>query len=130
MRKEFGSNIDAVISVVANAVGLGNVWRFPYICYKSGGGAFFIPYTAMLVLAAMPIMGMEMAWGQFTSLGPIESWNCYPLLGGIGICGIFITWLIIIYYSVSGNTRIRKKTGDKSSDRPTDGQIHQWTDKP
>ena len=99
-RKEFGSNVDAVISVVANAVGLGNVWRFPYQCYKNGGGAFFIPYTLMLVIAAMPIMGMEMCWGQFTSLGPIESWNCYPLLGGVGLAGIFITWLIIIYYSV------------------------------
>ena len=89
-----------LISIVANAVGLGNVWRFPYICYKSGGGAFFIPYVSMLVLAAMPIMGMEMALGQFTSRGPIESWNYYPLLGGVGISGIMITWLIIIYYSV------------------------------
>ena len=99
-RKEFGSNMEAVISVVANAVGLGNVWRFPYQCYKNGGGAFFIPYTLMLIIAAMPIMGMEMAWGQFTSLGPVESWNCYPLLGGVGIGGLLTTWLIIIYYSV------------------------------
>jgi len=99
-RKEFGSNLDAVISVIANAVGLGNVWRFPYQCYKNGGGAFFIPYTLMLIIAAMPIMGMEMAWGQFTSLGPVECWNCYPLLGGVGLGGIAITWLIIIYYSV------------------------------
>ena len=99
-RKEFGSNVDAVISIVANAVGLGNVWRFPYQCYKNGGGAFFIPYTLMLVIAAMPIMGMEMCWGQFTSLSPIESWNCYPLLGGVGLATIFITWLIIIFYSV------------------------------
>ena len=41
-----------------------------------------------------------MAWGQFTSLGPVDSWNCYPLLGGVGIAGTFITWLIIIYYSI------------------------------
>ena len=42
-RKEFGNNVDALVSIIANAVGLGNVWRFPYICYKNGGGAFFIP---------------------------------------------------------------------------------------
>ena len=99
-RRKFESNIQAVISIIANAVGLGNIWRFPYQCFKNGGGAFFIPYVLMLVIAAMPIMGMEIAWGQFTSLGPVDSWNCYPLLGGVGMAGIFIAWLIIIYYSV------------------------------
>ena len=47
-RRKFENNIQAVISVIANAVGLGNVWRFPYICFKNGGGAFFIPYILML----------------------------------------------------------------------------------
>ena len=77
VRRKFGNNVEAVISVIANAVGLGNVWRFPYQCYKNGGGTFFIPYVIMLVIAGMPIMGMEMSWGQFTSLGPIASWNWY-----------------------------------------------------
>ena len=97
-RRKFENNIQAVISVFANTVGLG--WRFPYICFKNGGGAFFIPYILMLIIAAMPIMGMEIAWGQFTSLGPIDSWNCYPLLGGVGIAGVINNWLNMIYYSI------------------------------
>ena len=99
-RKEFGNNVDALVSIIANAVGLGNVWRFPYICYKNGGGAFFIPYTLMLILAAMPILGMELAWGQFTSRGPVESWSVYPLLGGTGIAAIWVNALVMIYYAV------------------------------
>ena len=74
-RKTFESNIQAVISVMANVVGLGNIWRFPYQSFKNGGGAFFIHYILMPIIAATPIMGMEMAWVQFTSLGPVDSWN-------------------------------------------------------
>lgn len=99
-RKEFGNNVEALVSCIANAVGLGNVWRFPYICYKSGGGAFFIPYTVMLILAAMPILGLELAWGQFTSVGPVEQWSVYPLLGGTGIAAIWVNVLVMIYYAV------------------------------
>ena len=86
-RKEFGNNVDALVSIIANAVGLGNVWRFPYICYKSGGGAFFIAYLLMLILVAMPILDMELAWGQFTEMGAAGSWNVVPLLRGAGYAG-------------------------------------------
>ena len=54
----------------------------------------------MLVLAAMPILGMELAWGQFTSRGPVESWSVYPLMGGTGIAAIWVNALVMIYYAV------------------------------
>ena len=53
----------------------GNVWRFPYLCYKNGGGAFLVPYLIMLVLVGLPIYYMEMAFGQFASLGPLTIWK-------------------------------------------------------
>ncbi|XP_026678293.1 sodium- and chloride-dependent GABA transporter ine-like, partial [Diaphorina citri] len=50
---------------------IGNLWRFPYLCYKSGGGVFLVPYFIILFLCGIPILYMELAVGQFTRRGPI-----------------------------------------------------------
>ena len=51
-RKKFRHNYEAVCAIVVQALNLPSVWRFPFICYKSGGGAFFIAYLLMLILVA------------------------------------------------------------------------------
>ena len=62
----------------------GNVWRFGYLCAKSGGGAFLIPYFITLVIVALPLMYMEFAIGQFTERGPIGALKrICPLLKGL-----------------------------------------------
>lgn len=82
------------------SVGLGNVWRFPYLCYKNGGGAFLIPYIIMLSIAGLPIFFMEMAFGQFASLGPISIWRCCPLMKGLGYGMVTVSTYICIYFAV------------------------------
>uniref|UniRef100_A0A8B9TR34 Transporter n=1 Tax=Anas platyrhynchos TaxID=8839 RepID=A0A8B9TR34_ANAPL len=64
-----------LLSVVGFAVDLGNVWRFPYICYQNGGGAFLIPYTLMAVFGGVPLFYMELALGQFHRTGAIPIWR-------------------------------------------------------
>lgn len=70
-RGSWGSRASFLMACIGSAVGLGNIWRFPYNVYKSGGGAFLIPYTIMLLLCGIPLLFMELAVGQYTRRGPI-----------------------------------------------------------
>ncbi|XP_066437973.1 sodium- and chloride-dependent neutral and basic amino acid transporter B(0+)-like [Eleutherodactylus coqui] len=99
-REFWSSKADYLLALVGYAVGLGNVWRFPYLAYKHGGGAFLIPYIIMLVLAGLPLLFLECALGQFASLGPIEIWRIVPLFQGVGFTMVLISTLVSIYYNV------------------------------
>ncbi|PIK44819.1 sodium-dependent alanine transporter 1 [Apostichopus japonicus] len=80
---------DFVLSMLGFCVGLGNVCRFPYLAYDTGGGAFLVPYFLMLIFAGIPLMFLEMSFGQYASQGVISLWNAVPCMRGIGI-GILI----------------------------------------
>ncbi|XP_071114841.1 sodium- and chloride-dependent neutral and basic amino acid transporter B(0+)-like [Haliotis cracherodii] len=99
-RGNWGSKIDFFLSCLGYAVGLGNVWRFPYLCYRNGGGAFFIPYTIMLGLVGIPIFFLELSLGQFTSSGPATCWKFAQLFRGIGLGMVIVSSLVAVYYNM------------------------------
>uniref|UniRef100_A0A674B6L3 Transporter n=1 Tax=Salmo trutta TaxID=8032 RepID=A0A674B6L3_SALTR len=99
-REKWASKLDFILSVAGGFVGLGNVWRFPYLCYKNGGGAFLIPYTIFLFGGGLPVFFLEVALGQYTSEGGI-TWITFFLFSvGIGYASIVIVSLLNIYYIV------------------------------
>ncbi|XP_074657133.1 sodium- and chloride-dependent glycine transporter 1-like [Tubulanus polymorphus] len=99
-RGNWGGQVEFILTCIGYAVGLGNVWRFPYLCYKNGGGAFLIPYILMLIFVGLPLFFMEMAFGQFASLGPITIWRINPLFKGMGWAMVIVTFSICLYYNV------------------------------
>lgn len=63
-REQWGSKIGFILAAVGSAVGLGNIWRFPYVVYSSGGGAFLIPYFVAIFTAGIPLLILEYSMGH------------------------------------------------------------------
>uniref|UniRef100_A0A8C5RGW8 Transporter n=1 Tax=Laticauda laticaudata TaxID=8630 RepID=A0A8C5RGW8_LATLA len=97
-RETWTRQMDFIMSCVGFAVGLGNVWRFPYLCYKNGGGVFLIPYTLIALLGGIPIFFLEISLGQFMKAGSITVWNIAPLFKGLGFASMVIVFYCNTYY--------------------------------
>uniref|UniRef100_A0A673N3S9 Transporter n=1 Tax=Sinocyclocheilus rhinocerous TaxID=307959 RepID=A0A673N3S9_9TELE len=100
VRETWGKKMDFLLSVIGFAVDLANVWRFPYLCYKNGGGAFLIPYVLFLFIAGMPLFYMELALGQYNKEGAATVWKICPIFKGVGYTVIIIALYVGFYYNV------------------------------
>ncbi|XP_026203887.1 inactive sodium-dependent neutral amino acid transporter B(0)AT3 [Anabas testudineus] len=99
-RPKWDNKVQYLLTCIGFAVGLGNVWRFPYLCQIYGGGAFLIPYLIALVFEGLPLLYLELAIGQRLRMGSIGVWNSIsPLLGGVGIASMIVSFLVGIFYN-------------------------------
>ncbi|XP_077980097.1 sodium- and chloride-dependent GABA transporter 1-like [Glandiceps talaboti] len=99
-RGGWDSKADFILAVIGYAVGLGNIWRFPYLCYKNGGGVFLIPYTICLVLLGIPMFYLEIGFGQYLQVGGLSVWEVVPVFKGVGYGSATIASMLNIYYIV------------------------------
>lgn len=98
-RDSWGKGIEFTLSCIAMSVGLGNVWRFPFVALENGGGAFVIPYIIVLVLVGKPIYFMEMVVGQFSSRGSVKAFDCVPAMRGVGVGQVVAISFVATYYA-------------------------------
>ncbi|XP_040014996.1 sodium- and chloride-dependent GABA transporter 2-like isoform X2 [Xiphias gladius] len=100
-RGQWSSKIEFLLAVAGQIIGLGNVWRFPYLCYKNGGGVFFIPYVLFLFTCGIPLFLLETSIGQYTKQGSITCWRkICPLFEGMGYGSQVVVLYSSIYYVV------------------------------
>lgn len=99
-RGNWDNKWEYLLSLAGYAIGLGNVWRFPYLCYRNGGGAFLIPYLMMLFVVGIPAFLLESSVGQFSSSGCLTLYKVCPIFKGIGYTSVMVSLIASTYYSV------------------------------
>ena len=100
-REQWGTRVGFVVAAIGSAIGLGNIWRFPYMAYDNGGGAFLIPYFFAMLTAGIPIIIMEFALGhKYKGSAPMSFAKANKKWEWLGWWQVFISFIIAIYYVV------------------------------
>ncbi|XP_028405512.1 sodium-dependent neutral amino acid transporter B(0)AT2-like [Dendronephthya gigantea] len=100
-RDAWGSKWEFILASIGLAVGLGNVWRFPYLCQKNGGGVFLIPYIIFMFIEGIPLMLLEFAIGQKFRMTAVSLWKTiHPALFGVGLASLAVSLFLCVYYIV------------------------------
>ncbi|XP_030639132.1 solute carrier family 6 member 19b [Chanos chanos] len=99
-RPKWDNKAQYMLTCVGFCVGLGNVWRFPYLCQSHGGGAFMIPFLILLVFEGVPLLHLEFAIGQRIRGGSVGVWRSIsPYMVGVGIAAMLVSLLVSLYYN-------------------------------
>jgi len=101
MRERWSSRTVFIFAAIGSAVGIGNIWRFPYISYEYGGGAFLIPFIISLFIFGIPLLMLEFSLGQRFQKGAVYALkSIHPKLGGFGLIAVASGFVIVLYYAV------------------------------
>lgn len=124
VRETWATRIGFILAAVGSAVGLGNIWRFPFITAESGGAAFVVVYLLLVAFIGLPVMLVEFVIGRESKQNVVDA---FPAIGQgswkfIGVIGAITGFVILSYYSVVGGWVIRyvlgSLTGAYTGDAP------------
>lgn len=101
-RESWGSRFGFIMAAAGFSIGLGNIWRFPYLTGVNGGGAFVFVYLIICVLIGIPLFTMEMSLGRKTQMSPVEGMRSLTKKGSpwviFGWLGVLSAFFILTYY--------------------------------
>ena len=111
-RNSFGGTIGFVLAAAGSAVGLGNIWRFPYLAAKDGGGLFLVIYIILALTFGFTLLTSEVAIGRKTKQSPLTAYKkVHPKWGFLGPIAGVIPFLILPYYCVIGGWVLKYMVG-------------------
>ncbi|HHT21645.1 MAG TPA: sodium-dependent transporter [Tissierellia bacterium] len=100
-RGQWNDKLGFLLAVIGSAVGLGNIWRYPYLLYKDGGGAFLVPYFIAIITAGIPLVLLEYGFGhKFRGSAPLSYTRANRKFEWIGWVPAFASMVILSYYCV------------------------------
>lgn len=101
--KQWASKLGFIMATAGAAIGLGNLWKFPYLMGRNGGFSFLIAYLFFIAILGVPVMMTEMALGRKTRHDPVQAYaDIHPNARIVGIFGVLAAFIILSYYSVIG----------------------------
>ncbi|WP_273777893.1 sodium-dependent transporter [Acinetobacter sp. GSS19] len=99
-RENWSARSGFIIAAIGSAVGLGNIWRFPYVAYENGGGAFLIPYLIALLTAGLPLLFLDYATGHRSNGAPPKAYRLlYKPAETLGWWQVCVCMVIALYYA-------------------------------
>lgn len=99
-REQWSARSGFILAAIGSAIGLGNIWRFPYVAYENGGGAFIIPYLVALLTAGLPLLFLDYAVGHRSKGSPPKAYkNLIHSAEGLGWWQTFVCLFIGLYYA-------------------------------
>lgn len=102
-RSSFSSSLGFVIAAAGSAVGLGNIWRFPYLAAKDGGGIFLVTYLILAVTFGFTLLITEISIGRKTKQSPLTAYGMlHPKWKGLGVIAVIVPFMILPYYCIIG----------------------------
>ena len=101
IRENWDNRMAFILAAIGSAIGLGNIWRFPFICYQNGGGAFLIAYIVALLTTGIPLLLLEFSLGhKMEGASPLSFGKIVKKLEWFGWVPVLIAFMIVTYYSV------------------------------
>ena len=109
VREQWSSKASFILAAAGSAVGLGNIWKFPYIAGENGGAAFLFIYMICIVMIGLPILNIEILLGRATQKNPVGAFKALsgkPFWTYVGALGVLASFTILSFYSVVGGWSI------------------------
>ncbi|KAK6182355.1 hypothetical protein SNE40_010063 [Patella caerulea] len=99
-RMKWGHNLEFLLSLIGYGVGIGNIWRFPYLCAKNGGAVFLIPYAVFMITLAFPLSFLELSLGQYSGKSTYDVWDLCPAFRGLGAAATAFSTINSMYFNM------------------------------